>query len=310
MTEQVQLPKLGSLVKSPRKKTQEGPTRILAVTNGDGELIENGGISKNGELSFVGSAEPNQTAEILDWGIPAHSPVTVDNNGHFSAFLPDQTWGPHAYSVLTADGEVSNTYSIYIDVPIHAYIQWIAGPDGVPIDSNGSTVHNSLSFVGQGAAFETVDLLDNGELLQTLNVDGNNHWSALVENVSEGNHEYTVRGEGGEVSAPWRIRVNKPAELSVQFVIGESFQLIGNHEPTTDKKLTLVGTANPGESGFIVDYERELVPFVADQNGVYMATIEGLAEKVHTFRAKSDQGRVSMPWAIRVVASKARRAGS
>ena len=201
-------------------------------------------------------------------------------------------------------------WHIFVDVPVLAEIQWVAGPDGVPIESGGSTLHSALSFVGLGMAFQAVDLLDKGVLLQTLNVDGNNHWSALVENVSEGIHEYTVRGQDGEESAPWRIRVTKPAELTVQFVIGGSFQLIGNHEPTTDKKVTLVGTANPGESGFIVDYERELVSFVADQNGVYTATIEGLAEKVHTFRAKSDQGRVSTPWAIRVVASKARHNGS
>ncbi|URM28479.1 hypothetical protein LLY42_02165 [Pseudomonas frederiksbergensis] len=310
MTEQVQLPPLSSLVQSPSKNTKESSTRILAITNGDGELIENGGISKNGDLSFVGSAEPNQTAEILDKGVPVHPPVNVDNHGHYSAFLPGQTMGEHAYSVRTSDGKESEVWFISMDVPVVAHIQWVTGPDGVPIHSGGSTVHSSLSFVGQGVAFQTVDLLDRGELLQTLNVDGNNHWSALVENVSEGNHEYTVRGEGGDVSAPWRIRVNKPAELTVQFVIGASFRLIGNHEPTTDKKLTLVGTAIPGESGFIVDYERDLVPFVADQNGVYTATIEGLAEKVHTFRAKSDQGRVSMPWAIRVVGSKARHTGS
>ncbi|MHC8331017.1 hypothetical protein [Pseudomonas sp. LB3P25] len=310
MTEQVHLPELRSLVQSPSKNTQESRTEILAVTNGDGELIENGGTSKNGELSFVGSAEPNQTAEVLDWGIPVHDPVNVDSFGHYSAFLPNQRWGEREYSVRTSDGQESALWRIFLDVPVLAEIQWVTGPDGVPIESGGSTVHSALSFVGQGVAFQTVDLLDNGELLQTLNVDGNNHWNALVENVSEGDHDYTIRGKGGEVSAPWRIRVTKPAELTVQFVIGASFQLIGNHEPTTDKKLTLVGTANPGESGFIVDYERELVPFVADQNGVYTATIEGLAEKVHTFRAKSNQGRVSMPWAIRVVASKARRAGS
>ncbi|MHC8384007.1 hypothetical protein [Pseudomonas sp. LB3P14] len=310
MTEQVKLPQLRSLVQSSSKNTRESRTLILAVTNGDGELIESGGTSKNGDLSFVGAAEPDQTAEVLDRGVPVHPPVNVDNLGHYSAFLPKQTFGEHEYSVRTSDGQESAVWHIFMDVPELAEIQWVAGPDGVPIESNKSTVHRALSFVGWGPALQTVDLLDCGELLQTLNVDGNNHWSALAENVSEGLHDFTVRGEDGEESAPWKILVTKQAELSVQFVIGASFQLIGNHESTTDKKLTLVGTANPGESGFIVDYERDLVPFVADKNGVFTATIECLEAKVHTFRAKSDQGRVSTPWAIRVVASKSRHTGS
>lgn len=307
MNDQVTLSEPRILVQPLGKRTSHTGTQILSITNGYGEPIEPGGISTNGDLSFVGAASPDQQAQILDRGVPAHIPVNVDEAGHFSAFLPGQRYGDHEFSVRTTDGQESALWPVFVDVHEEASIEWIAGPDGELIYNGATTLHNELSFVGQGIADQSVDLLDNGVILQTLNVDEGRHWSALVKDLSTGSHNFTVRGRQGEESSPWRVLIKKPAPLSIQFVIGKgSFQLIGNHESTVDRTVTLVGTANPGETGGIVDYHNELVPFAADQNGVYTATIEGLEEnRVHTFRLKSDMGRLSTPWAIRVIASQA-----
>lgn len=303
MNEQVKFSEEQPRVHSSNHTKRTG-TQILTIINGEGQSIENGGVSYNADLSFTGSAGPNQNAEILDWGVPAHHPVSVDVGGHFSAFLADQQPGPHDYSVRTSDGRESSPWQVLVEVSATLKIESVRGPDGEPIENGASTPHNHLSFVGRGIANQTVDLLDNGVPLQTLNVDSTGHWSAHVDGLPTGSHEFTAR-QADQESAPWQILLRKPAPLSIQFAFGKpGFQLIANQGSTSDTAVTLVGTANPFEHGWIVDYDNKLVYVGADENGVYKATIENLAEKFHTFRFKSDQDRLSNTWTVRVITSR------
>lgn len=303
MNEQVKFSEEQPWVQSSNHMKRTG-TQILTITNGEGVAIENGGVSYNADLSFTGSASPNQKAEILDWGVPAHHPVSVDERGHFSALLADQPPGPHEYSVRTSDGRESSPWQVLVNVSATLKIESVKGPDDEPIENGASTPHNHLRFVGWGIPNQTVDLFDNGELLQTLNVDNTGHWSALVEGLPTGSHEFTAR-QAEQESAPWQILLRKPAPLSIQFAFGKpGFQLIANQGSTSDTTVTLVGTANPFERGWIVDYDNKLVYVIADENGLYNATIENLAEKFHTFRFESDRNRFSNTWTVRVITSK------
>ncbi|MFG6202848.1 hypothetical protein [Pseudomonas retamae] len=281
-------------------------TRILSIVNGDDLFIPPDGITTNGDLKFVGAAKPNQFAEILDHDIPVHDPVTVDDTGHFSAKLLDQKRGLHVYSVKTTDGQQSAPWNINVEVHETVSIDSVYGPDGTLIGNGKDTHHNELNFIGVGSPGKVVELVNNGTVLKLLNVGADGHWSANLKDLNTGTQNFIARETDGQQSSPWRVLIKQPAPISIQFVIGnESFQLIGNHEPTTDRKVTLVGTANPGETGWIVDYKRDLVPFAANDQGVYFATIEGLEENgFHTFRLRSDLGRLSWPWAIKVIPSK------
>jgi hypothetical protein len=306
MTDQEKLPQQRTLVQDPNRSNVTSGTVIETVTNGNGELIENGGVSTNPYLSFVGSAAPNQKAQLFDNGVPAHSPVNVDHVGHYSLIITDQKNGPHFYTVETTDGQASDPYIVHMKLSLHAAILWINDPNGDVIENSGSTTFVDLSFVGEGEPNTTVSLLDRGIHVGTLNIDANAHWSAVLNGLSVGAHSFTVVGSDGVESSPWNIRVVNSVPVSIQFLLGESGQLIDNHEQTTDTSLTVVGTANPGENGTIVDYDNDLVKFTANLNGVYTAKISNLAEKVHTIRAVTASGRVSDPWAFRVVAPKAR----
>lgn len=297
MTDQEKLPEQRTLVPSLKQRKETAPPRFVSIINDDGNFIPNGGTSENAGLHFVGTADAHESAEILDYE-DVISSVRVDANRHFSAYLPEQTQGAHQYSVRVK-GQVSEPWTV--NIVTTAKIQFIYEPDGQPIENGGSTRSDDLSFVGWGEPNKTVKLLDHGELLQKLNVNDQSHWSARVEGLEIGNHVFTVQDEDGHVSAPWTVLVKESALLSTQFVIGKDhLQLIPNQAETNEDTVTLVGTANPGEHGWIVDYEGDLVRFEADENGVYKATVEGLTNKVHTFRAKSVLGRLSTPWVIRV----------
>lgn len=306
MTDQEKLPKQRTLVQGPDSRALSSQTGIESVTNGNGERLEHGGISTNADLSFVGFAAPDQTAQLFDNGTPAHSPVNVDNNGHFSLIVTDQQNGSHVYTVRTSDGQVSETFTVHIQVPLRATIFWVNGPDGVIIENGGSTTFVDLYFVGGGEPNQTVKLLDNGILVATLNIDANARWSAAMNGVSPGQYHFTVVGQDGVESPPWSIEIKTSVLPSIQFLLGESGQLIGNHGQTTDTSLTVVGTAHPNGQGKIVDYDNDLVEFTADSNGIYTAKISNLAEKVHTIRMITAGGQISSPWTFRVVPAKAR----
>ncbi|WP_455805344.1 hypothetical protein [Pseudomonas fluorescens] len=280
--------------------------RLISITNGDNQVIPPDGTTTNGDLSFVGSAEPNQLAEILDHGIPAHPPVNVDATGHFSALLLNQQRGHHVYSVKTADGQESATWTVNVDVIETLSIDSVYEPDGRPVGRGETTFHNVLHFIGTATPGKVVELVNNGTVLKLLNVADNGHWSAILENLMTGTQNFIARETNGQQSSPWQVLIKQPAPISIQFVLGnENFQLIANHESTTDRSVTLVGTATPGESGWIVEYSRELVPFTANEQGVYYATIMDLEEnRVHNFRLRSDLGRLSTPWIVKVVSSK------
>ncbi|MBF6034767.1 hypothetical protein H8F23_16075 [Pseudomonas sp. P155] len=295
-------------VAQPSGSTKRVAPIILSITNGDDISIPPDGTTTNGDLSFVGSAAPNQLAVMLDYGIPAHPSVTVDERGHFSALLLDQAPGNHAYSVRTSDGQLSAPWTVKVDVSETVSIDSVYDPAGRLVGKGETTFQNELNFIGKGAPGKVVELVNNGTVLSLLNVGTDGHWSAKIKDLKTGTQNFIARETNGQQSSPWRVLIKQPAPISIQFVLGnESFQLIGNQETTSDRSVTLVGTATPGETGWIVDYQRDLVPFAANEHGVYCATIEDLEENwVHTFRLRSDLGRLSTPWAIRVVSSKLR----
>ncbi|WP_454563667.1 hypothetical protein [Pseudomonas sp. AIG] len=280
--------------------------RIISITNGDGISIPPDGITTNGNLSFVGWAEPNQLAEILDFGLPAHHPVTVDNTGHYSAELLGQQRGLHDYSVRTSDGQVSMSWFIVVDVSEGLSIDSVYDPTGTPVGNGETTFQGELNFVGKGTRDKVVELVNNGIVVKLLNVGSDGHWSANLKDLKTGTQNFSARETNGQQSSPWQVLIKKPAPLSIQFALGdESYQLIPNQHPTSDSSVTVTGTGTPGETGWIVDYENNLVPFETNDHGIHSTTIHGLEKnKFHTFRLQSHLGRTSEPWVIKVTSSE------
>ncbi|WP_242208063.1 MULTISPECIES: hypothetical protein [unclassified Pseudomonas] len=306
MNDQVTLSEQRKAVDTPDKRTNTIPV-IRTIKNGKGDYIEPGGTSTSPHLIIDGTVAPAQKVELLRHGIPIGEPVFADGGGNVRFYLANQERGFHEYKLENSDNNVSAGYAVFVDVEEKASISYVTDPEGKLIEPGGSTLHSSLSFVGRGVAGTKVKLLVNGKEEQELNVDDHSHWSALVESLVPGSHEFIARGENSQ-SDPWNIRIKEPALLRIQFVwANEAFQLIGNHESTTDRSVTLVGTANPGETGWVVDYQGDLEPFAANNYGIYSVAINGLEpNRVHTFRLRSDRDhlRISTPWAIRVVSSK------
>ena len=280
---------------------------IRKVTNGKGESIPNGGISNDSKLKISGSGLAGEPVHISDAGRPV-AVVSADVQGNFIVALANLQAGQHTYVARSADGVVSPqwTVTVAIDVLNAPVIETVYEPDGKIVPDGQSTFHDELNFIGQGIPGRIVELLNNGTVIRLLNIDSDGHWSANVSGLQPGIQRFVARDPNGHESSSWQVEVIKPTALTIKFVLGqERFQEIGNQGVTTDRSVTITGTGIPGETGWIVDYQNNLVNFVVDEHGVYSATITDLAvNHVHTFRCKSDSGRLSAPWAIRVTSSE------
>ncbi|MDR7053951.1 hypothetical protein J2W70_001301 [Pseudomonas koreensis] len=284
--------------------------RIQEVTDSYDKVIENGGRTKSAHLLFKGSATANVQAVIEDKDFPESYPFYIDAKGHFEARLFPQKRGLHEYTVRTLDGQSqkSEKWIVDVDVSDTVSIEELTDTNGTLILDGEHTHSSKLDFIGKGTPDKPVDLMNNGIVLQQLNVDSDGHWSAKVEGLKPGTQNFSARELNGPQTSPWRVQIKEPTPISIQFVMGiPSFQLIDNHQRTTDRSVVLVGTALPGETGWIADYSGDLVRFAANEHGVYYAAITDLEpNKVHTFRLRSDTGRVSTPWVVHVVWSNPR----
>lgn len=280
---------------------------IREVTNGKGESIPNGGISRDGNLQISGSALPGEHVHISDAGLPV-AVVIANVQGDFIVALANVQTGQHTYIARNADGVVSAPWTVTVasEVQSAPVIEVVYGPDGKVVPDGQSTFHDELNLIGQGIPGQVVELLCNGTVIRLLNIDSIGHWSANVTGLQTGIQRFVARAPNGLESASWQVAVIKPLALKIKFVIGqEQFQEIENHGVTTDRAVTIIGTGIPGETGWIVDYHKDLVSWAVDDRGIFSATVRDLAvNHVHTLRCKSDSGRLSAPWAIRVVASK------
>lgn len=281
---------------------------ILGISNGLGEIIVEGGVTKNGDLRFHGSGPSDQWLDVWDRNLPVSMSILVDKDGGFDFEMTGQSLGFHEYSLLEPHQQQwSNSWSVYVDVADTVTINYVGDPKG-PIAHGGSTTYGNLEFFGQGIAGSTVNLLDNGKVLATTVVDANRYWSAQLKELKTGSHHFTALGQDGEVSRPFSVLITKPAPLTVEYAVGQRhFQRIMNQEGTIDNVVTLVGIANPGEKGHVFDDSGDLLPFTANKHGVWEVTIENLVAggPYYYFRLRSDQGRHSQqPFAIRVLSSK------
>ncbi|WP_456021188.1 hypothetical protein [Pseudomonas protegens] len=292
----------------PKGSAEPIVPRILSITNGDGTPIPPDGTTTNGHLTIVGEATPNQQVEVLTDGFPEVDPYDVDADGHFTAHQLNQKRGRHRYIARASDGQESAAWTVDVDVSATTMINWVVDPNGYLVESGQHTFYDELTLHGRGTPNKITEIVNNGTVVKVVENDQYGVWNTTLKDLGTGTQHFISREPNGQQSAIWRVLIKQSAPISIQFVFGnESFQLIGNQETTTDKSVVLVGTANPGETGWIVDYERDLERFTANENGLYFVKINGLKDNhVHTFRVKSDKGRLSAPWAIRVVSSKLR----
>jgi hypothetical protein len=246
-------------------------------------------------LRLFGKADPkNKIAELFDLDcIKAYA--VVEEGGDWHVQLNDVEYGHHTYQVVTPDGQVSGIWTVIVNSTV---IETISDSKG-NIPHFGSTTETSLTFVGSAEGDQKLSLYDSGELKATVNVV-NRHWSARLDGLSVGPHEFEAISEDGNRSESQVIFVvaETPSIVSVKDSTGKS---LGSGDSTSETTVTLEGHAAPNEEGRLVDYNGTLQHFVTNQYGHWSVQVEGLAVAVHTFRVVMTGGLTSTPWIVQVI---------
>ncbi|MHC8346217.1 hypothetical protein [Pseudomonas sp. RT6P73] len=265
------------------------------VTDSKHQMIEDGGITTDRSLRLYGKADPkNKIVELFDLGCMKAYAV-LNENGDWEVQLDDVEYGHHAYQMVTPDGQVSGIWTVIVNATV---IESVSDSKG-NIPHFGSTTETSLSFVGSAKGDQKLSLYDSGELKATVNVV-NNHWSARLDGLSVGPHEFEAISEDESRSKSRVIFViaETPSIVSVKDSAGKP---LGNGDSTSESSVTLDGHAAPNEEGRLVDYNGTLQHFVTNQYGHWSVQVEGLAVAVHTFRVVMTGGLTSTPWIVRVI---------
>lgn len=273
---------------------------IVEVVNSLGQIIENGGVTDDGNLRFSGTADlNNEVVELFDGGA-FKAVANLDENGYWHVQLDEVEDGLHEYQVMTSDGQSSSIWAVIVEASQGTLIEYVHDSKGF-VPNFGKTTNTSLSFVGSAKANQRLRLFDNALLTATVNVDANRHWSARLDGLSAGMHEFMAVSDEGKRSEPWVVTVLAKIDPKILLVKNSMGEPIGNGGSTTGTSVMLEGQATPGEVGRLVDYSDTLAEFVTDASGAWFVQVKDLAVAFHTFRVVMVSGLTSEPWVVRVI---------
>jgi hypothetical protein len=180
---------------------------------------------------------------------------------------------------------------------------WITAViDGVgnSIPNNGTTQDTELTLSGEGLPGGVVTILDNGDVIGRPSVTVAGTWEISVT-VALGPHSFTARAADGTVSVPWVITVISAAvKPTIDSIVDSKGVAIPQGSSTSDKNVTLIGTAEPDSTVEIKDdatsWGTELAP-----GGAWTKALAGLASGPHSMTAITSAG-ASDVWPFTILA--------
>jgi hypothetical protein len=149
-------------------------------------------------------------------------------------------------------------------------------------------------------------IYDGDDYLTEATILDKGNWTASVSLSAIKDYVfYAKTADSGPSSNAWKIQVREKTTLFIQSVRGENLVPIGNPGETSFTTLKLIGRAERGEHGYIVDGSvtppQDLFPFQADKDNHWEVDIPHLERREYRFIAKSSTGRESESWVIRIL---------
>ncbi len=163
--------------------------------------IPNGGVTDDTTPTFEGRATPGAEVRILE-GDKEIASAKADDQGNWSITLPEQPEGEHHYTVVAlsvAGNEVKEPFSLTVDttpssVPSIGSVLDDVGSKQGELQSGDTTDDTTPQLKGKGTPGDTINIYDNGELVDSTIVDGDGNWSYTIHPAltHEGEHEFTT----------------------------------------------------------------------------------------------------------------------
>jgi hypothetical protein len=272
--------------------------------------VADGGLTDDARPTFNGSgAEPNSSVNVYDNGVLIGS-APVDGNGNWS-FTPTDALGDGAHSITFSnvdaagnEGPQSATpFTFNVDAtapttaPIVGGVEDDVGDKTGPMASGTTTDDPRPAFAGSGAEpNSTVNIYDNGVLIDTVPVDANGDWTYTpAVDLIDGSHSLTFSnvdeaGNEGPRSTPFTFTVDTEAPTTAPTLGGVSddvapvIDLLDEGDPTNDPRPTFAGSgAEPNSTVNIYDGGVLIGTVPVDENGEWSFTpLSDLSEGAHS----------------------------
>ncbi|WP_341886823.1 Ig-like domain-containing protein [Variovorax sp. YR752] len=267
--------------------------RIDGASDDVGKIIgaiAQGGVTDDATPTLTGKATANGTVKVYD-GATLLGQTTADANGNWT-FTPDTALVEGLYTLSAtvttpANGESAPTevFELTVDLspPSKPAIDAISDDVGSikgPIANGGITDDATPTLSGKGEPGTTMQVFDNGVLLDTVDVDSKGDWSFTpAPPLAIGEHNFSVvnedkAGNPSEHSEAYTVIVDTspwPGQPTIDTVYDDQGAIKGNLNPgdtTDDAKPLLSGKSEPNSVVILKDGGIEIgrAPVDADGN--------------------------------------------
>ena len=275
-------------------QSQSFPTRIAsAITNVVDSLenpISNPGTTEDTVLTLSGIGAADSVVFIIDNGVLLTS-ASVTINGTWR-LIETFALGLHEFTVRDEPEGVDSP-------PWVVTIQSVAVKPTIlnVVDSTAEVVHEGTTFDttvlvgGSAAAGETVEFFHNRVSRGSVLVGGNSLWTHLVTGMSLSRHDFQVEARYGNnpVSNIRSLTVLASTIPTISSIKDADGVEIPPNTATLSTTVTLTGTGAAGQQIEIYDgaIRKGIVPAT---NGTWVLTLNGLAVKSYSFRARGLYG--------------------
>ncbi len=291
---------------------------ITAVldTHGASQIVHSGGSMDDPAPQLRGTGEPGSIVTVYNNG-QVLGQTRVGNSGGWSlqVFFLDTLIEPgeHVFTVANEAGEVSEPFNVTVtavDVaqPVITSAYDNVGETGTVI-SDGTTDDDTPTLSGTGEPGTYVYLYEDNIVVSKVLTDVNGNWTVDSNQLSPGQHAFTVRAHGGEHSEPFVLNVagtpqapsGKPVIESIYDDQGESGTVISGGS-TDDNIPTFTGKGEPGIRVYLYEGDTRLASTLVDADGNW--TLHGqvfLEPGNHVFTLTDNNGERSEPFVLNVI---------
>jgi large repetitive protein len=251
------------------------------------------GITDPAILTLTGNAAANSTVNVYD-GTTLLGTATTNAGGtwNFTTVpLPD---GMHSFTATDTMAGVTSAASAVMKVlvdtvaPVAPTLASFSTDSGVVGDhiTNDST----LTLTGNAEANSTVKVYDSGNLLGSVVANSSGAWSFTTPALSDGTHSLTAKASDAAAntsvaSSALSVTIDTTAPVAPTIAsFSNDSGTVGDHA-TTDKSLTLTGTAEANSTVHLYDGNTLLGSATANGTGGWSYSTGNLAIGTHNFTA-------------------------
>ncbi|MCE9650505.1 MAG: hypothetical protein K8R18_12860 [Parvibaculum sp.] len=246
-------------------------------------------------ITFSGAAEAGMTVNVY-WGATIVASGVADVDGHWSATSTALDDGYYSFSARAADaagnlGTPSDPMIVAVDTtpPAAPAISGYSSDTGVAGD--GLTSDKTLTLSGTAVLGTTVSVYDGATLLGSVPVNAGT-WSFTTAALDDGAHDFTAKaidaaGNASDASTALTVTVDATPPATPAITAFSNDTGISGDGQTSDKTLTLTGTAGAGETVNVYDNGTLVASGVADIDGHWQATTDALSDGVHYLTART-----------------------